>query len=201
MLRIGLTGGIGSGKSTVLQTLAALGAATIDADAISRATTAAGGAAMPAIAREFGPDFVGPDGAMNRERMRAEVFSRPEARRQLEAIVHPLVSATIREQAQQAQAEGRACLVIDIPLLVEGGRQRYSLDQVLVVDCLPATQVQRVMARSGLDEAQVRAIIAAQAPREARLAAADVVIFNQDLSLAQLEAEVRKVATGFGLSS
>ncbi len=199
MLRIGLTGGIGSGKSTVLQTLAAMGAATIDADAISRATTAAGGAAMPAIAREFGPDFVGPDGAMNRERMRAEVFSRPEARRQLEAIVHPLVSATIREQAQQAQAEGRRCLVIDIPLLVEGGRQRYSLDQVLVVDCLPETQVQRVMARSGLDEAQVRAIIAAQAPREARLAAADAVIFNQDLSLAQLEAEVRKVAAGFGL--
>ncbi len=199
MLRIGLTGGIGSGKSTVLQALAALGAATIDADAISRATTAAGGAAMPAIGREFGPDFVGPDGAMNRERMRAEVFSRPEARRQLEAIVHPLVSATIREQAQQAQAEGRRCLVIDIPLLVEGGRQRYSLDQVLVVDCLPATQVQRVMARSGLDEAQVRAIIAAQAPREARLEAADVVIFNQDLSLAQLEAQVRKVAAGFGL--
>lgn len=199
MLRIGLTGGIGSGKSTVLQTLAALGAATIDADGISRATTAAGGAAMPAIAREFGPDFVGPDGAMNRERMRAEVFSRPEARRQLEAIVHPLVSATIREQAQQAQAEGRRCLVIDIPLLVEGGRQRYSLDQVLVVDCLPETQVQRVMARSGLDEAQVRAIIAAQTTREARLAAADVVIFNQDLSLAQLEAEVRKVAAGFGL--
>lgn len=199
MLRIGLTGGIGSGKSTVLQTLAAMGAATIDADAISRATTAAGGAAMPAIAREFGPDFVGPDGAMNRERMRAEVFSRPEVRRQLEAIVHPLVSATIREQAQQAQAEGRRCLVIDIPLLVEGGRQRYSLDQVLVVDCLPETQVQRVMARSGLDEAQVRAIIAAQAPREARLAAADAVIFNQDLSLAQLEAEVRKVAAGFGL--
>ena len=120
MLRIGLTGGIGSGKSTVLKTLAALGAATIDADAISRATTAAGGAAMPAIAREFGPDFVGPDGAMNRDRMRAEVFSRPEARRQLEAIVHPLVSAAIRAQGEQAMAEGRRCLVIDIPLLVEG---------------------------------------------------------------------------------
>ena len=199
MLRIGLTGGIGSGKSTVLKTLAALGAATIDADAISRATTAAGGAAMPAIAREFGPDFVGPDGAMNRDRMRAEVFSRPEARRQLEAIVHPLVSAAIRAQGEQALAEGRRCLVIDIPLLVEGGRERHALDHVLVVDCLPETQVQRVMARSGLDEAQVRAIIAAQAPREARLAAADTVIFNQDLSLAQLEAEVRRVAAGFGL--
>ncbi len=118
---------------------------------------------------------------------------------QLEAIVHPLVSAAIRAQGEQAQAEGRRCLVIDIPLLVEGGRERHSLDHVLVVDCLPETQVQRVMTRSGLNEAEVRSIIAAQAPREVRLAAADSVIFNQDLSLAQLEAEVRRVAAGFGL--
>ena len=199
MWRIGLTGGIGSGKSTVLATLASLGAATIDADAISRATTAAGGAAMPAIAREFGPSFVGPDGAMDRERMRAEVFARPAARQQLEAIIHPLVGAAIRAEGEKAQAGGRRCLVIDIPLLVEGGRWRQALDRVLVVDCLPETQVQRVMARSGLAEAQVRAILAAQAPRAARLAAADAVIFNQGLSLAQLEAEVRQVAAGFGL--
>ena len=199
MWRIGLAGGIGSGKSTVLATLASLGAATIDADAISRATTAAGGAAMPAIAREFGPSFVGPDGAMDRERMRAEVFARPAARQQLEAIIHPLVGAAIRAEGEKAQAEGRRCLVIDIPLLVEGGRWRQALDRVLVVDCLPETQVQRVMARSGLAEAQVRAILAAQAPRAARLAAADAVIFNQGLSLAQLEAEVRQVAAGFGL--
>lgn len=199
MWRIGLTGGIGSGKSTVLATLASLGAATIDADAISHATTAAGGAAMPAIAREFGPAFVGPDGAMDRDRMRAEVFARPAARQQLEAIIHPLVGAAIRAEGEKAQAEGRRCLVIDIPLLVEGGRWRQALDRVLVVDCLPETQVQRVMARSGLAEAQVRAILAAQAPRAARLAAADAVIFNQGLSLAQLEAEVRQVAAGFGL--
>ncbi len=199
MWRIGLTGGIGSGKSTVLATLASLGAATIDADAISRATTASGGAAMPAIAREFGPSFVGPDGAMDRERMRAEVFARPAARQQLEAIIHPLVGAAIRAEGEKAQAEGRRCLVIDIPLLVEGGRWRQALDRVLVVDCLPETQVQRVMARSRLAEAQVRAILAAQAPRAARLAAADAVIFNQGLSLAQLEAEVRQVAAGFGL--
>ena len=199
MWRIGLTGGIGSGKSTVLATLASLGAATIDADAISRATTAAGGAAMPAIAREFGPGFVGPDGAMDRDRMRAEVFARPAARQQLETIIHPLVGAAIRAEGEKAQAEGRRCLVIDIPLLVEGGRWRQALDRVLVVDCLPETQVQRVMARSGLAEAQVRAILAAQAPRAARLAAADAVIFNQGLSLAQLEAEVREVAAGFGL--
>ncbi len=199
MWRIGLTGGIGSGKSTVLATLASLGAATIDADAISRATTAAGGAAMPAIAREFGPGFVGVDGAMDRDRMRAEVFARPAARQQLEAIIHPLVGAAIRAEGEKAQAEGRRCLVIDIPLLVEGGRWRQALDRVLVVDCLPETQVQRVMARSGLAEAQVRAILAAQAPRAARLAAADAVIFNQGLSLAQLEAEVREMAAGFGL--
>lgn len=199
MWRIGLTGGIGSGKSTVLATLASMGAATIDADAISRATTAAGGAAMPAIAREFGPGFVGPDGAMDRDRMRAEVFARPAARQQLEAIIHPLVGAAIRAEGEKAQAEGRRCLVIDIPLLVEGGRWRQALDRVLVVDCLPETQVQRVIARSGLAEAQVRAILAAQAPRAARLAAADAVIFNQGLSLAQLEAEVRELAAGFGL--
>lgn len=199
MWRIGLTGGIGSGKSTVLATLASMGAATIDADAISRATTAAGGAAMPAIAREFGPGFVGPDGAMDRDRMRAEVFARPAARQQLEAIIHPLVGAAIRAEGEKAQAEGRRCLVIDIPLLVEGGRWRQALDRVLVVDCHPETQVQRVIARSGLAEAQVRAILAAQAPRAARLAAADAVIFNQGLSLAQLEAEVRELAAGFGL--
>ena len=199
MLRIGLTGGIGSGKSTVLRALAARGAATIDADAISRATTAAGGAAMPAIAAAFGPDFVGPDGALDRERMRAEVFSRPEARRQLEAIIHPLVGAAIQAEGEQALAQGRRCLVIDIPLLVEGGRWRQALDRVLVVDCLPETQVQRVMARNGLAADQVRAILAAQAPRAARLAAADAVIFNQDLSLDALEAEVAQVAVGFGL--
>lgn len=199
MWRIGLTGGIGSGKSTVLATLASLGAATIDADAISRATTAAGGAAMPAIAREFGPDFIGPDGAMDRERMRAEVFARPAARQQLEAIIHPLVGAAIRAEGDRALAEGRPCLVIDIPLLVEGGRWRQALDRVWVVDCLPETQVQRVMARSGLSEDQVRAILAAQASRATRLAAADTVIFNEGLSLAQLQAQVREAAAGFGL--
>ncbi len=199
MWRIGLTGGIGSGKSTVLATLASLGAATIDADAISRATTAAGGAAMPAIAREFGPDFIGPDGAMDRERMRAEVFARPAARQQLEAIIHPLVGAAIRAEGDRALAEGRRCLVIDIPLLVEGGRWRQALDRVWVVDCLPETQVQRVKARSGLSEDQVRAILAAQASRATRLAAADTVIFNERLSLAQLQDQVREAAAGFGL--
>lgn len=199
MLKIGLTGGIGSGKSTVLQALAARGAATVDADALSRATTAPGGAAMPKIREVFGADFVSADGGLDRERMRAHVFSHPSARRQLEAIVHPLVSQAIQADAQRAQAEGRACLVLDIPLLVEGGRWSRQLDRVLVVDCLPQTQIQRVRARSGLSEDQVRAILAAQAPREARLAAADAVIYNEGLSLPELAQEVREVADGFGL--
>ncbi len=196
---VGLTGGIGSGKSTVLRVLASLGAATVDADAVSRATTAPGGSAMPAVARVFGPGFVAADGGLDRDRMRAHVFAHPDARRQLEAIVHPLVSQAIQAEGERAQAAGSRCLVLDIPLLVEGGRWRSRLDHVLVVDCLPDTQVRRVMARSGLDEAQVRAIIAAQAPRAARLAAADSVIFNEDLPLPSLEVQVREWAAGFGL--
>ena len=199
MLRIGLTGGIGSGKSTVLETLASLGAATADADAISRATTASGGAAIGAIRERFGADFIAGDGSLDRERTRRHVFAQPEARRALEAIVHPLVAAAIREAGRRAQAEGRRCLVLDIPLLVESGRWRRELDRVLVVDCLPETQVERVVARSGLAPEQVRAIIAAQATRAQRLAAADAVVFNQGLTREDLAAQVRQVAAGFGL--
>jgi dephospho-CoA kinase len=198
-VRIGLTGGIGSGKSTVLQMLQQLGAAVVDADAISRATTAAGGAAIPAIAAAFGADFIGADGALDRERMRAYVYAHPEARRQLEAIVHPLVGSESERLVQAAHAAGVHAIVFDIPLLVESGRWRQRVDRVLVVDCLPATQVARVQGRSGLAAAEVEAIIAVQAPRALRLAAADAVIFNEGLSLAQLRAEVEQVARSFGL--
>jgi dephospho-CoA kinase len=198
-VRIGLTGGIGSGKSTVLQMLQQLGAAVVDADAISRATTAAGGAAIPAIAAAFGADFIGADGALDRERMRAHVYAHPEARRQLEAIVHPLVGSESERLVQAAHAAGVHAIVFDIPLLVESGRWRQRVDRVLVVDCLPATQVARVQGRSGLAAAEVEAIIAVQAPRALRLAAADAVIFNEGLSLAQLRAEVEQVARSFGL--
>jgi dephospho-CoA kinase len=198
-VRIGLTGGIGSGKSTVLQILQQLGAAVVDADAISRATTAAGGAAIPAIAAAFGADFIGADGALDRERMRAHVYAHPEARRQLEAIVHPLVGSESERLVQAAHAAGVHAIVFDIPLLVESGRWRQRVDRVLVVDCLPATQVARVQGRSGLAAAEVEAIIAVQAPRALRLAAADAVIFNEGLSLAQLRAEVEQVARSFGL--
>lgn len=199
VLRIGLTGGIGSGKSTVLQMLVGHGAAAIDADAISRSVTAAGGAAIPAIAQRFGADFVTAEGALDRARMRDHAYADPAARQQLEQIVHPLVGQEIERQVQAAIAAGHRCIVFDIPLLVESGRWRSQLDRVLVVDCTPDTQVARVVARSGLKPEEVRAIIAAQAPRGLRLAAADLVICNEALTLAALADEVMQVARGFGL--
>jgi dephospho-CoA kinase len=197
--RIGLTGGIGSGKSTVLAMLQALGAAAIDADAISRATTAPGGAAIPLIAGKFGTDFITPAGALDRARMRERAYARPEARRELEAIIHPLVGEEIERQVQAALAAGASCIVFDIPLLVESARWRPQLDRVLVVDCAPETQVARVVARSGLAPDEVRAIIAAQAPRALRLAAADLVICNEGLTLEALRHEVQQAAASFGL--
>jgi dephospho-CoA kinase len=197
--RIGLTGGIGSGKSTVLAMLQALGAAPIDADAISRATTAAGGAAIPLIAQRFGPEFIAGDGAMDRVRMRERAYAQPEARRELEAIIHPLVGEEIARQVQAAQDSGARCIVFDIPLLVESGRWRAQVERVLVVDCEPETQVARVVARSALAPDEVRAIIAAQAPRALRLAAADLVICNEGLTLDALRHEVAQAARSFGL--
>ncbi len=128
-LRLGLTGGIGSGKSTVAQMLAARGAAVIDSDAIARSVTAANGPAMPAIAEAFGKEFVTPDGALDRERMRALVFSDPSAKLRLEAIVHPLVGLATQAQAQAAIQAGHALLVFDVPLLVESPRWRKLVDQ------------------------------------------------------------------------
>jgi dephospho-CoA kinase len=198
-MRVGLTGGIGSGKSTVLEILRQLGAATIDADAISRATTAPGGAAIPTIAQQFGPEFITPEGALDRERMRARAYADPKARHALEAIIHPLVGAESARQVEQALAQGARCIVFDVPLLVESGRWRGKVDRVLVVDCLPATQVARVTARSSLDAAQVQAIMAVQAPRALRLQAADAVIYNEGLSPQQLRTQVERVARTFGL--
>ena len=199
VLRVGLTGGIGSGKSTVLAMLAQAGAAVIDADAISRATTAANGAAIPAISRRFGAHFIDAQGALDRTLMRAHAYRDPLARKQLEEIVHPLVGAESERQVEAALAAGARCIVFDIPLLVESGRWRSRVDRVLVVDCRPETQVARVVARSGLASPEVEAIIAAQAPRALRLAAADIVIFNDGLSLDDLRHEVVQIARRFGL--
>jgi dephospho-CoA kinase len=197
--RIGLTGGIGSGKSTVLVMLRALGAAALVADAISRATTAAGGAALPAIAAAFGPEYIAADGALDRDRMRERAYAHPGSRKDLEAIIHPLVGQEIQRQVDAALAAGARCIVFDIPLLVESGRWRAQLDRVLVVDCEPGTQVARVTARSALTPEQVRAIIAAQAPRALRLAAADLVICNEGITLEALRSEVEQAARTFGL--
>jgi dephospho-CoA kinase len=190
-LRIGLTGGIGSGKSTVAQLLQARGAAVIDADGIARNVTAAHGAAMPAITRTFGAEFITPDGALDRERMRAHVFSQPEAKQALEAIIHPLVSQETQQQAQAAISKGHRTLVFDVPLLVEAGeRWRPQVDRILVVDCLEETQIQRVIARNGLSREAVQRIISAQASRVQKLAAADWVIYNDGISLDTLENQV-----------
>lgn len=198
--RIGLTGGIGSGKSTVAGMLAAQGAAVIDADAISRSLTAAGGRAITPIAEQFGPAMIGADGAMDRQAMRARVFTDTTARQQLEAIIHPLVSRITQEQTEAAIAQNCPCLVFDVPLLVESGvRWRSQVDRVWVVDCDAATQRERVMARSGLAAEEIDRIMAQQASRPQRLACADLVIFNQGLTLAQLQRQVGWMAHHFGL--
>lgn len=198
--RIGLTGGIGSGKSTVASMLAHLGAGVIDADAISRSVTASGGRAIDAIASQFGPDMLDEQGAMNRQAMRALVFRDPSARQRLEAIIHPLVARITQEQTETALDAGQRCLVFDVPLLVESGtRWRRQVDRVLVIDCTPATQRERVMARSSLPAEEVDRIVSQQATRAQRLACADAVIVNEGLGLADLHTEVLQLARHFGL--
>lgn len=195
-LKLGLTGGIGSGKSTVAAVLQALGAFVIDADAISRSTTQAGGAAIPSIAECFGPAFVTKDGSLDREKMRSHIFSDPTARTQLEAIIHPLVAQTIQIQLNKTKAR---CVVFDVPLLVESPRWRRQLDLVWVVDCSHATQLARVASRSGWSEESTRAVIDSQSPRKIRNAAADALLFNESLSLNELKALVKQLADKFGL--
>ena len=198
-LRIGLTGGIGSGKSTVAAMLADLGASIVDADAISRQLTAPGGAAIDAIRTHFGADFIDSSGAMNREAMRALAFRDPGARAYLQSMIHPLVHQTIATHTQLAIHQGARCVVLDIPLLVESGSWPAKLDQVWVVDCEPSVQIERVKQRSGLADSEVRAIIAAQAQRPQRLAVADVVIFNNASSLPSLQQDVFSAARSLGL--
>ena len=191
MLRIGLTGGIGSGKSTVTALLAQHGAAVVDTDAIARQLTLPGGAAIESIRAAFGADFVDADGALDRTRMRALAFSDPSARRRLEAILHPLIGTETERQAGNARAA--PAVVFDVPLLVESGRWRARVDKVLVIDCLEDTQVRRVVARSGWSAPAVQAVLAQQASRAQRRACADAVIFNEAISPDRLADEVRSV--------
>jgi dephospho-CoA kinase len=187
-LTIGLSGGIGSGKSSVARRLGAHGALVVDTDALAHALTAPGGAAIPAIAAAFGDDMIGSDSAMDRARMRALVFGDPAQRQRLEAILHPMIASATRAQASRASA-GQP-VVFDVPLLTESGTWRARVDRVLIVDCSTDTQVARVVARSGWTPEAVRRTIAQQATRAQRRAIADAVIVNEALTPARLDAEV-----------
>ena len=198
--RIGLTGGIGSGKSTFGALLQKRGAALVDSDQIARQVTGPGGAAIAAIVQRFGPEFVDDTGALDRGRMRELAYSAPDARTALEAIVHPLVSLHSSQQAQAAEDAGTRVIVFDVPLLVESGRWVQRLDTVIVIDCPPAVQIQRVISRSGLNQSTVEAILAAQSPRNIRRASADIVVHNGDnCTLADLQKMAEQVATQLGL--
>ncbi|MFT4172181.1 MAG: dephospho-CoA kinase [Rhodocyclaceae bacterium] len=186
---VGLTGGIGSGKSAAADLFGGLGADIVDTDAISHALTAAGGAAMAAITQAFGADVVRSDGALDRAAMRQRVFSDPAARTQLEAILHPL----IRQRSEEAVlASGAPYVVLVVPLLIESGTYRARCDRICVVDVPEAIQIERVMARSGLTAEQVQSIIQAQIDRVARRAAAHDIIDNS-LDFDSLRSQVRNL--------
>lgn len=188
---LGLTGGAGSGKSTAAETFRALGIPVVDADAVSRSLTAAGGAAMPDILAEFGPKMVSPDGAMDRARMRTLVFQDNSARARLERIVHGHMNAALdRLFAQYSDAP---FIVYDCPLLIESPSARARADRILVIDVPESLQVERLGTRSGLSPEDARRILAAQVSRTERLAAADDVIFNGS-SREALEKRVRAYA-------
>jgi dephospho-CoA kinase len=172
---IGLTGGIGSGKSVVAALFAGHGIAVIDTDAIARELTEPQGMAIEPIRAAFGASAIGPDGALDREKMRKLVFGDAEARKKLEAILHPLIREWASRRGEHARS---AYVVFVVPLLIEGGVDRSRYRRVLVIDCTEAQQIDRVMRRSGLTEKEVRDIIAAQATRGARLLKADDVIDN-----------------------
>ena len=185
--RIGLTGGIGSGKSTVARCLVELGARLVDSDAIARELTVIGGAALPALAAEFGAGLITAAGALDRDRMRALAFGDALAKARLEGVLHPMIGA---ETERRAAAAGERCVVFDVPLLAESRHWRARVERVLVVDCREATQIERVMLRSGWSADAVQRVIDQQAPRARRRAIADAVIFNDGLSLDQLRLQV-----------
>lgn len=189
--RIGLTGGIGSGKSTFANLLVDRGFDFIDADAISRQLTGIGGAALFRIRQVFGEDFIAPDGSMDRNKMRALIFAQPQAKDQLQRILHPLIRAAMAEKEAALKAEGKPLVVLDIPLLVESASWPAQLDGVLVVDCSEDRQVARVMARNGWTRDEVQAVMAAQASRQERLATATWVIDNDSDDMQALKRQAQ----------
>lgn len=186
---VGLTGGIGSGKSAAADLFAELGAAIVDTDRIAHSLTAPGGAAMAAIREAFGDGVLSADGALNRPAMRALAFDSPDARKRLEGILHPMIR---QESERECLAASAPYVILAVPLLIESGTYRERVRRLCVVDCPEAVQVARVMQRSGLDEPQVRAIMAAQASRAERLAAADDVVDNAG-SLEALRTQVARL--------
>jgi dephospho-CoA kinase len=189
---VGLTGGIGSGKSAVAERFAARGAAIVDTDVIAHELTAPGGAGIPALSAAFGAEVLMPDGALDRAAMRRIAFADPAARARLEAILHPLIRAESEARLCRLASADFPYAVLVVPLLVESGNYRERVDRVCIVDCPEATQLERVMARSGLPRAEAQAIMAAQASRAVRLAAADDVIDNAR-GLTELDAQVAKL--------
>jgi dephospho-CoA kinase len=195
--RLGLTGGIGSGKSTAAGMFATLGAVVIDADAISRNLTAPHGAAIETIKEHFGEAMIDADGSLSRDRMRNLIFKDPSAKSSLESIIHPLIKLEMQRQDQTATASGADLIVYDIPLLVESPHWRPFLNQVLVIDCLQQTQIKRVMVRNTLQQDDVEKIIANQASRKIRNFAADILIFNDSITVEQLLEQVKQIVQHF----
>ena len=189
---IGLTGGIGSGKTAVSDLLAKLGAGIVDTDLIAHQITAPHGAAILAIEKHFGPEFIAADGSLDREKMRSLVFTKPEARKSLEAITHPLIREESIQQALKLSQKGARYLVFVVPLLIESESWMALLDRIVVVDCPEETQIKRVVQRSNLSREDVERILMSQANRAERLKHADIVIQNQG-SLQDLEAEVQSL--------
>ena len=193
--KLGLTGGIGSGKTQVANLLAGWGASVIDTDLIAHSLTAPAGRAIEPIRQVFGTEAIDASGALNRGRMRELVFADSARRVELEAILHPLIAQAVRQEADEAQG---LYLVFVVPLLVESGRWRQQIDRLCVVDCDQATQIQRVQARNGIEPATIQKILAAQATREQRLAVADDVIDNSEaVSMEALEKQVLVLHQGW----
>ena len=190
---VGLTGGIGSGKSAAAQVFEELGIMVIDTDAVAHALTGPGGAAIEPIRAAFGAAYLTPEGALERARMRELVFANASKKRLLESILHPLIRARTSELVQAARSP---YVILMVPLLVESGDYRRRCQRILVVDCPEELQVERVMARSGLAAGQVRAIMANQVTREARLAAANDVVDNSQ-DLAQLRRQVEALHASY----
>ena len=199
-LVVGLTGGIGSGKSAAAHAFAAHGACIIDTDAIAHALTAPGGAAIAALVQAFGPDILTTEGGLDRSQMRRRVFAAASDRVRLEAILHPLIRDECTAQVHRSASADFRYVILAVPLLIETGSYRDQVNRVAVVDCPEALQITRVMARSGLTRPEVEAILAVQATRQARLAAADDVIAN-DGSVAQLDARVAELHDQYSASA